>query len=49
MEKIYVIVTNLKNGMSKEIDTTDYTFGDFVDTCVFYSSVYDVKVKRVMR
>lgn len=46
MEKIYVIVTNNKNGLSKQIDVTNYTVGEFDKTCKAYAANFDVRVKR---
>lgn len=49
MEKIYVIVTNEKFGLSKTIDVTDYTIGEFKKTCDAYAVNFDVRVKRFLR
>ena len=46
MEEIYVIVTNEKNGLSKQINVTDYSIEDFAKTCNSYAINFDVKIKR---
>ena len=46
MEKIYLIITNARNGLSKKLDVTEYSFRDFTKTVLIYSNNFDVRVKR---
>ena len=46
MEKIYLVITNEKNGLSKELDVTNYSIQDFKHTAKTYAVNFDVKVKR---
>jgi len=46
MERINIIITNEKLGLSKIIDATNYTVGEFEKTCKMYSINFNVKIKR---
>lgn len=46
MERINIIVTNEKLGLSKIIDATNFTVGEFEKTCKAYAVNYDVRIKR---
>ena len=48
MEKIYLIITNKRNGLSKQIDVTEYSSGDFIKTAEIYAVNFDVRVKRYL-
>ena len=43
---IYIIVTNEKMNLSKTIDATEYTVGEFKKTCEAYAVNFDVRIKR---
>lgn len=46
MERINIIVTNEKMGLSKIIDATNFTVGEFEKTCKTYAVNFDVRIKR---
>jgi hypothetical protein len=43
---IQIIITNEKLGLSKIIDVTNYTVGEFDKACKAYAKNFDVRVKR---
>jgi len=45
-EKIYLVITNPKNGLSKNLDVTDYSIAQFGYTAKLYAVNFDVVVKR---
>jgi hypothetical protein len=45
-EKIYLVITNPKNGLSKNLDVTDYSIAQFGHTAKVYAVNFDVRVKR---
>jgi len=49
MKKIYLVITNPKNGLSKIVDVTDYSAYEFEHTVTIYSKNFDVQVKRTTR
>ena len=46
MEKILLIITNLKNGLSKTLDVSEYDVRDLIKTVDAYSVNFDIQVKR---
>ncbi len=46
MEKILLIITNVKMNLSKTLDVTDYTVSDLKKTVNAYSVNFNVRVKR---
>ena len=42
-----LVITNLKNGLSKVLDLESYNFGDYCKIVEFYSSLDNFKVGLV--
>lgn len=42
-----LVIVNLKNGLSKELDIESYSFGDYCKIVEFYSNLDNFKVKVV--
>ena len=43
---IYITVTNEKMSLTKTIDATDFTVGEFKKTCEAYAVNFGVRIKR---
>ena len=42
-----IVITNLRNGLVKELDGAKYSFGDYCKIVEFYSNLNNFKVRLV--